>query len=221
MFALELHHITKHYGQGNTFVEALKPTDFTLKKGEFAAIIGPSGSGKTTLLTILGQLQSATSGTLVVNGRDTAELSEKERTTLRFDQFGFILQASNLIPFLTVKEQFDLVDQYSTKEKLNRSELIDLLDLHDTLTQYPHQLSGGQRQRVAIARALYNSPDIILADEPTASLDTQRAQTVVALLKQVAVKYNKSVVMITHDTRLLAEVDSIYHMQDGILTKQA
>lgn len=214
---LELKGVTKEYGQGHTLVQALKPTDFSLEAGEFTAIIGPSGSGKTTLLTILGHLQSPTAGQILLHGRDTAQLKEKEKTALRFNDFGFILQASNLIPFLKIEDQFKLIDHFSKKEKIQLDSLIDMLDLRTTLSQYPKQLSGGERQRAAIARALYNSPDIILADEPTASLDTERAKRVVHLLKEATREYGKSVVMITHDTRLLDEVDKVYQMQDGVL----
>lgn len=216
---LELKAVSKEYGQGHTLVQALKPTDFRLEAGEFTAVIGPSGSGKTTLLTILGHLQSPTSGQILLQGRDTSQLSEKEKTALRFNDFGFILQASNLIPFLKIEDQFKLIDRFSKKGKIQLAGLIEMLDLQSTLQQYPKQLSGGERQRAAIARALYNSPDIILADEPTASLDTERAKRVVHLLKEATRQYGKSVVMITHDTRLLDEVDKVYEMQDGVLTQ--
>ena len=216
---LELKGVTKEYGQGHTLVQALKPTDFRLEAGQFVAIIGPSGSGKTTFLTLLGHLQTPSKGQILLRGKDTSQLKEKERAALRFNDFGFILQASNLIPFLKIEDQFQLIDRLSKKERTDLDSLIELLDLKDTLNQYPKELSGGERQRAAIARALYNSPDIILADEPTASLDTERAKRVVHLLKEVTQKFNKSVVMITHDTRLLDEVDKVYEMQDGVLTQ--
>ena len=216
---IELKGVTKEYGQGHTLVQALKPTDFRLEAGQFVAIIGPSGSGKTTFLTLLGHLQTPSKGQILLRGKDTSQLKEKERAALRFNDFGFILQASNLIPFLKIEDQFQLIDRLSKKERTNLDSLIELLDLKDTLKQYPKELSGGERQRAAIARALYNSPDIILADEPTASLDTERAKRVVHLLKEVTQKFNKSVVMITHDTRLLDEVDKVYEMQDGVLTQ--
>ena len=216
---IELKGVTKEYGQGHTLVQALKPTDFKLEAGQFVAIIGPSGSGKTTFLTLLGHLQTPSKGQIFLHGKDTSQLKEKERAALRFNDFGFILQASNLIPFLKIEDQFQLIDRLSKKERTNWDSLIELLDLKDTLKQYPKELSGGERQRAAIARALYNSPDIILADEPTASLDTERAKRVVHLLKEVTQKFNKSVVMITHDTRLLDEVDKVYEMQDGVLTQ--
>ena len=219
MSIIELKGVTKEYGQGHTLVQALKPTDFRLEAGQFVAIIGPSGSGKTTFLTLLGHLQTPSKGQILLRGKDTSQLKEKERAALRFNDFGFILQASNLIPFLKIEDQFQLIDRLSKKERTDLDSLIELLDLKDTLKQYPKELSGGERQRAAIARALYNSPDIILADEPTASLDTERAKRVVHLLKEVTQKFNKSVVMITHDTRLLDEVDKVYEMQDGVLTQ--
>ena len=216
---IELKGVTKEYGQGHTLVQALKPTDFQLEAGQFVAIIGPSGSGKTTFLTLLGHLQTPSKGQILLRGKDTSQLKEKERAALRFNDFGFILQASNLIPFLKIEDQFQLIDRLSKKERTDLDSLIELLDLKGTLKQYPKELSGGERQRAAIARALDNSPDIILADEPTASLDTERAKRVVHLLKEVTQKFNKSVVMITHDTRLLDEVDKVYEMQDGVLTQ--
>ena len=216
---LELKGVTKEYGQGHTLVQALKPTDFQLEARQFVAIIGPSGSGKTTFLTLLGHLQTPSKGQILLHGKDTSQLKEKERAALRFNDFGFILQASNLIPFLKIEDQFQLIDRLSKKERTDLDSLIELLDLQGTLKQYPKELSGGERQRAAIARALYNSPDIILADEPTANLDTERAKRVVHLLKEVTQKFHKSVVMITHDTRLLDEVDKVYEMQDGVLTQ--
>lgn len=219
MSILELKGVTKEYGQGHTLVQALKPTDFRLEAGQFVAIIGPSGSGKTTFLTLLGHLQTPSKGQILLHGKDTSRLKEKERAALRFNDFGFILQASNLIPFLKIEDQFQLIDRLSKKERTDLDSLIELLDLQGSLKQYPKELSGGERQRAAIARALYNSPDIILADEPTASLDTERAKRVVHLLKEVTQKFHKSVVMITHDTRLLDEVDKVYEMQDGVLTQ--
>ena len=219
---IEMIQVTKTYGEGNMKVTALHETNFQLNAGEFVAIVGPSGSGKTTFLTTLGQLQEASSGKILVKGKETGNLTEKEKTDLRFREFGFILQASNLIPFLTVKEQLDLIDRLDKgkNSKSDRKELFDLLDLEKVQNHYPKALSGGERQRAAIARALYNNPSIVLADEPTASLDTERAYQVTEMLAAIAHKQGRGVVMITHDTRLLDKVDRIYVMNDGHLVEE-
>lgn len=219
---IEMTQVTKTYGEGKMKVVALHETNFQLNAGEFVAIVGPSGSGKTTFLTTLGQLQEASSGKILVKGKETGSLTEKEKTDLRFREFGFILQASNLIPFLTVKEQLDLIDRLDKRKnsKSDRKELFDLLDLEKVQNHYPKALSGGERQRAAIARALYNNPSIVLADEPTASLDTERAYQVTEMLAAIAHKQGRGVVMITHDTRLLDKVDRIYVMNDGHLVEE-
>ena len=219
---IEMIQVTKSYGKGKMKVTALHETNFKLQAGEFVAIVGPSGSGKTTFLTTLGQLQAASSGNILVKGKETGNLSEKEKTALRFKEFGFILQASNLIPFLTVKEQLDLIDRLDKdkNQKSDRQELFDLLDLEKVQNQYPKALSGGERQCAAIARALYNNPSIVLADEPTASLDTERAYQVTNMLASIAHEQGRGVVMITHDTRLLDKVDRVYVMNDGHLTEK-
>ena len=219
---IEMNQVTKTYGEGKMRVVALHETNFQLNAGEFVAIVGPSGSGKTTFLTTLGQLQEASSGKILVKGKETGSLTEKEKTDLRFREFGFILQASNLIPFLTVKEQLDLIDRLDKgkNSKSDRKELFDLLDLEKVQNHYPKALSGGERQRAAIARALYNNPSIVLADEPTASLDTERAYQVTEMLAAIAHKQGRGVVMITHDTRLLDKVDRIYVMNDGHLVEE-
>ena len=170
----------------------------------------------------MGQLQHPSSGYILLKAKDTHQLSQKQKTALRFKEFGFILQTSNLIPFLTVKEQLDLIDRLdkgrSVKE--DRQKLFDLLDLEKVKNSYPKELSGGERQRAAIARALYNNPSIILADEPTASLDTQRAYQVTDMLATIAHEQGRGVVMITHDTRLLDKFDRIYTMNDGRLKEK-
>lgn len=156
MNLVKMKNVTKKYGSGHTLTQALFPTNFELQEGEFAAIIGPSGSGKTTFLTTLGNLQTPTSGQIIIKNKDTTQMNEKEKTTLRFKEFGFILQASNLIPFLNIQEQLDLIDRLdkSNSKKMNREELLDLLDLKKVLKSYPKDLSGGERQRAAIARAI-------------------------------------------------------------------
>ncbi|PCR99770.1 ABC transporter ATP-binding protein [Lactococcus fujiensis] len=220
---LVMNNVVKSFGQGHTEVYALKGINISVEQGEFVSIIGPSGSGKSTFLTISGGLQTPTSGTIEINGQNFTNLNEKERSRLRFKEIGFILQASNLIPYLSVDDQFKLVDKINHK-KTNRAdveELLTTLDIYDLQKKYPGELSGGERQRVAIARALYNNPSLILADEPTASLDTERAFQVVDLLKKEAHSKNKATIMVTHDARMIEHSDSIYRIEDGQLFKEA
>ncbi|HJG01825.1 MAG TPA: ABC transporter ATP-binding protein [Enterococcus hirae] len=219
---LTMKNIVKTFGSGHTEVTALKGINFNVKQGEFVSIIGPSGSGKSTFLTISGRLQTPTSGEIAINGQSFSDLSEKKRADLRFKEIGFILQSSNLIPFLKVKEQFYLVDRVS-HQKQNETVIDDLLkslDIYDLKESYPRDLSGGERQRVAIARALFNDPSLILADEPTASLDTDHAFEVVKLLVKEAHEKQKATVMVTHDARMIKWSDRVYRMKDGDLIEE-
>lgn len=221
MKAIELKNVKKSFKDGDETIEALKETNFSVDKGEFAAIIGPSGSGKSTLLTIAGGLQSPSSGEIWINGRALNEKKEKARAKVRFEEIGFILQASNLVPFLTVKKQLQLVDKVN-KAKENRAglDLLNRLGLEKLVDKYPEELSGGERQRVAIVRALYNDPTIILADEPTASLDTEKAYEEVKILAKEAKEKNKATIMVTHDLRLVDYCDKVYLMEDGRLSEK-
>lgn len=221
MKAIELKNVKKSFKDGDETIEALKETNFSVDKGEFVAIIGPSGSGKSTLLTIAGGLQSPSSGEIWINGRALNEKKEKARAKVRFEEIGFILQASNLVPFLTVKKQLQLVDKVN-KAKENRAglDLLKRLGLEKLVDKYPEELSGGERQRVAIVRALYNDPTIILADEPTASLDTEKAYEVVKILAKQAKEKNKATIMVTHDLRLVDYCDKVYLMEDGRLSEK-
>lgn len=221
MKAIELKNVKKSFKDGDETIEALKETNFSVDKGEFAVIIGPSGSGKSTLLTIAGGLQSPSSGEIWINGRALNEKKEKARAKVRFEEIGFILQASNLVPFLTVKKQLQLVDKVN-KAKENRAglDLLNRLGLEKLVDKYPEELSGGERQRVAIVRALYNDPTIILADEPTASLDTEKAYEVVKILAKEAKEKNKATIMVTHDLRLVDYCDKVYLMEDGRLSEK-
>lgn len=221
MKAIELKNVKKSFKDGDETIEALKETNFSVDKGEFVAIIGPSGSGKSTLLTIAGGLQSPSSGEIWINGRALNEKKEKARVKVRFEEIGFILQASNLVPFLTVKKQLQLVDKVN-KAKENRAglDLLKRLGLEKLVDKYPEELSGGERQRVAIVRALYNDPTIILADEPTASLDTEKAYEEVKILAKEAKEKNKATIMVTHDLRLVDYCDKVYLMEDGRLSEK-
>ncbi|WP_024344710.1 ABC transporter ATP-binding protein [Streptococcus equinus] len=221
MTAIELIKIKKYFKDGPEQIEALKETNLTINKGEFVAVIGPSGSGKSTFLTIIGGLQSPSQGEVRLNGQSFSQKKEKERAKMRFDQIGFILQASNLVPFLKIKDQLRLVDKVDKKKQRESIDsLFAQLGITDIADKYPEEISGGQRQRVAIARALYNDPTIILADEPTASLDTEKAMEVVKILADEAKEKNKAVLMVTHDKRLVAYCDRLLVMEDGVLREE-
>ena len=221
-YSLNMTNITKTFGTGSKQVTALNQLNFTASPGEFISIIGPSGSGKSTFLTLAGGLQSPSSGTILINGIDFTNVSEKERAKLRFQEIGFILQSSNLIPFLTIEDQFYLVGQVK-KEAVSKKEidtLLTSLGIDHLKKSFPSDLSGGERQRVAIGRALFNQPSLILADEPTASLDTEHAYNVVELLAKEAHEKEKATVMVTHDPRMLKWSDRVYKMEDGVLIEQ-
>ena len=223
MNVLEFINVTKSYQDGNKEIEALKETNFKIEEGQFIAIIGPSGSGKSTFLTLAGGLQTPSKGQIIINGKGYTNLSEKERAKLRFNDIGFVLQASNLVPFLTAKQQLELVDRINKKRKQtlqDQKSLFKELGIDHLENKLPKDLSGGERQRLAIARALYNNPAIILADEPTASLDSDRAFEVVDLLLKECKEKNKSIIMVTHDNRMIEKCDHVYRMKDGILTKE-
>ena len=223
MNVLEFINVTRSYQDGNKEVEALKETNFKIEEGQFIAIIGPSGSGKSTFLTLAGGLQTPSKGQIIINGKDYTNLSEKERAKLRFNDIGFVLQASNLVPFLTAKQQLELVDRINKKRKQtlqDQKSLFKELGIDHLENKLPKDLSGGERQRLAIARALYNNPAIILADEPTASLDSDRAFEVVDLLLKECKEKNKSIIMVTHDNRMIEKCDHVYRMKDSILTKE-
>lgn len=222
MKLIELQGVTKKFNDGNKEVLALKETNFSVKSGEFVAIIGPSGSGKSTFLTIIGGLQTPTDGKVLIREQKFSEVGIKERSKMRFEEIGFILQASNLVPFLTVENQMRLVNKVEkTKyEKEKAEKLFEELGITKLRNKYPSDLSGGERQRVAIARALYHDPSVILADEPTASLDTEKAFEVVEILARETKSKNKATIMVTHDERLIDYCDKVYVMKDGVLTQR-
>ncbi|CAD0147295.1 ABC transporter ATP-binding protein [Streptococcus thermophilus] len=212
--------VTKIFGEGGSKYVALENINFEAESGQLILVVGPSGSGKTTFLTIAGGLQTPTNGDVKINDSTINSLSKKQQTKLRLEKIGFVLQSYNLVPFLTVEEQFKFVDklkkQNLTEQKLH--ELLSDLGLLELLKKYPNQLSGGQKQRVAIARALYTDPDYILADEPTAALDTDRSMKVIELLRDLAHKRNKIIIVVTHDLRLKDMADKVYQIIDGKMT---
>lgn len=218
---LEMKNIYKKYGEKHTEVIALKELSFAVQPGEFVAVIGPSGSGKSTFLTIAAGLQAPTSGEVIVGGQSLNKLTKKQRLAQRFQKISFILQSSNLVPFLTVEDQFHLIEKVDKSRKNSelKEQLLETLGLKELRNSYPRDLSGGERQRVAIACALYHEPDVILADEPTASLDTEKAFDVVKLLAKEAKEKDKGIIMVTHDERLLKYCDRVVRIRDGELTE--
>ena len=220
MPAIELKNIIKNFKTPTSDVEVLKNVNFSADAGSLSLVLGPSGSGKSTFLTIAGGIQTPTDGIVTTAGENLEQLSGKARDALRLDKIGFVLQSYNLVPYLTVGEQFKLVDKIKPKGTLSHaalSELLDDLGIANLVNQYPASLSGGQTQRVAIARALYPDPAIVLADEPTAALDSPRVAVVGQLLADLAHKHNKAIVVVTHDVRLEKFADRKFTLLDGKL----
>lgn len=216
MNVIEFKKVKKDFPDGDQIIHGLKETNFSVTAGEFIGIIGPSGSGKSTFLTLAGGLQTPTAGEILINGQAFSAEKEKQRAKIRFKEIGFILQASNLIPFLTVADQLRLVDKINHQKATKKAkDLFEKLEVSSLTKKYPQDLSGGERQRIAIARALYNDPAIILADEPTASLDSEKAFEVVKILAREAKEKQKAIMMVTHDTRLIDSCDKVYEIKDG------
>ncbi|ACK61069.1 MULTISPECIES: ABC transporter ATP-binding protein [Bacillus] len=218
---LKLDKVSKVYGEGNTEVTALHPMSLDVKAGEFIGIVGPSGSGKSTLLSIAGALLSPSKGDIYIREQNITKLSEKEMTDIRLKKIGFIFQFANLVPYLNVKEQLLYIAKLKKESKQESEKRADHLlaafGLGERKNHYPNQLSGGEKQRVAIARAFMNNPDLILADEPTASLDSKRAREVVEMMKREVKESQKAAIMITHDERMLDVCDRILTLRDGQL----
>lgn len=220
MTAIHLHNINKFFGSGSARVHVLKDLDFQAEYGELVLILGPSGSGKSTFLTIAGGLQTPSTGTVSIADQQIDQLTPQQREQVRLNKIGFVLQSSSLVPYLDVADQFALVDRVKkgnlSPQELDR--LLKQLGIAELKHKFPEQLSGGQKQRVAIARALYADPTIILADEPTAALDSPRVRETGQLLQAVAHQQHKAVVVVTHDLRLKDFADKIYTLNDGKLT---
>lgn len=220
---LSLREIRKDYGEGAAQVTALHNATFDVCAGELVALIGPSGSGKSTLLSIAGSLLQPSSGVVQLGGDSVGHLDYRDRTRLRLERIGFIFQASNLISFLTGREQVQWIGKILglSDDETNRrgDRLLEELGMSHRANHYPDQLSGGERQRIAIARALMNEPDLILADEPTASLDGQRGRQVVELLAREVHQRNTAGILVTHDERLIDVCDRVLRISDGVVTE--
>ena len=228
MYAVEVENLTKIYGKGESAVTALADASIQVKPGELVAILGPSGSGKTTLLTAIGLINEPTHGTVVIDGTAVADegwLPGIDLKRLRREKLGFIFQAHNLIPFLTAQENVMIALEINhltrSEAKTRATELLGALNLGHRLNNYPSALSGGEAQRVAIARALANKPKVILADEPTAALDTENGKNVMILLKKLALENHSAILVVTHDHRMVEGFDRIFHVNDGRITKDS
>ena len=220
MNLLEVKNISKTYGNGETAVKALKNVSFCVEKGEFLAIVGESGSGKSTLLNMIGALDAPTAGKVIIDGKDIMAMKDDAATIFRRRNIGFIFQAFNLIPELTVEQNivFPLLLDYQKPDKKHLDELLKVLNLENRSKHLPSQLSGGQQQRVAIGRALVTRPSIILADEPTGNLDSKNSSEVIALLKDAARRYEQTIIMITHNRVIAQSADRILQVKDGVVT---
>jgi putative ABC transport system ATP-binding protein len=209
--------LSRVYGEGETAVHALRGVSVSFPAGQFAAIMGPSGSGKSTLMHLLAGLDSASSGSVVLDGQEIASLDDKGRTRLRRDRLGFVFQAFNLVPVLTAEENI-LLPLTLAGRKVDREwldTLIDAVGLRDRLTHRPSELSGGQQQRVAVARALVHRPAVVFADEPTGNLDSKSSEEVLGLLRHAVDDFGQTVVMVTHDAPAASHADRIVVLRDG------
>lgn len=219
-YVLEMNHITKAYPDGGRKNVVLKDISLKVKRGEFIAVIGPSGSGKSTFLTIAGMLLSPDAGSVAINGKDMSTGKKRNWTQIRKEHIGFIFQNHQLLPYLKAEEQLSLFQEKKNRAKVNVDAMFEDLGMTECKAKYPSELSGGQKQRIAIARAFVNDPDMILADEPTASLDRERGRQVVEMMRTEVKKYNKAAIMVTHDERVLHLVDKVYCLEDGILRER-
>ncbi len=221
MNILEIKHLCKVYGKGETQVNALDDVSFSVEQGEFVAIVGPSGSGKSTLLHILGGVDTPTSGSVMINGTDIAALNETSLAIFRRRQIGLIYQFYNLIPILTVEENLTLPLLLDGRkpEPAKVQAMVNRLGLQKRLKHLPNQLSGGQQQRVSIGRALMNNPALLLADEPTGNLDSENSREIVELLRKFNREQHQTVIIITHDEKIALSADRMISIEDGHIVK--
>lgn len=220
MEILKVENLCKTYGSKDVAVEAVKNASFSVKRGEFVAIIGESGSGKSTLLNCIGGLDDSTSGKIYLDGQDISSMKEKERTIFRRQNIGFIFQSFQLVPELTVEQNiiFPLLLDYQKANQKEVDEILNVLSLTERKNHLPSQLSGGQQQRVAIGRALITKPMLVLADEPTGNLDSKNSKEVMELFLKASRQFGQTVLMITHNANLTANVDRVFRVSDGVVT---
>jgi putative ABC transport system ATP-binding protein len=222
-FIVQMDRVSKFYGEERNRVQALKELSFTIKKGDFVAICGPSGSGKTTALNLIGALDKADSGKVFIAGRELGTLSRHDLTMLRRHEIGFVFQSFNLIPVMTVQENAEFTLSLMNRPRAERRErarqIIDAVGLHGLYDRFPHQLSGGQQQRAAIARAIAPEPKMVLADEPTANLDTKNALSLIDLMLELNREQGMTFVFSTHDQRIMERASRVIKLMDGELVE--
>ncbi len=225
MSIIQLNQAKKNYMLGKTVVEAVRGVDIDISAGDFISIAGPSGSGKSTILNMIGLIDSPTSGEVMIDGKATSKLKDRELTNLRHDFIGFIFQSFNLIPVLTVRENIEFPLLLGKKPKITKEHrewiefLIGEVGLGDHLKHRPNELSGGQRQRVAIARAMVTKPEVVLADEPTANLDSKTGEQILELMKKVNKELNTTFIFSTHDMKVVDIADHVVRIKDGLVVE--
>lgn len=215
---LEINQIKKNYGEGESRVEVLKGIDMEIKKGEFCVLLGPSGSGKSTLLNIIGGIEQADSGSIVIDGQKMEDMNEKNLILYRRNHLGYIFQMYNLIPNLNIRENIE-VGGYLSEHPLDTDEILKTLGLYEHRNKLPNQLSGGQQQRTAIGRAIVKNPDILLCDEPTGALDYHTSKEILGLLEKVNKKYGNTIIMVTHNDAIKNMADRVLKLRDGQIQK--
>ena len=218
MSYIEFKNICKEYKMGEVTIKALNNTNFSIEKGELVVIVGPSGAGKTTTLNILGGMDNATSGKVIVDGKMVTKLKNKELIRYRREDIGFVFQFYNLVQNLTAKENVELATEIC-KNSLNPEKVMEQVGLKDRMNNFPSQLSGGEQQRVAIARAIAKNPKLLLCDEPTGALDYKTGKQILKLLQDTARKENMTVLIITHNTALAPMADKVIHFKNGTAEK--
>ena len=215
---LEINQIKKNYGEGESRVEVLKGIEMEIKKGEFCVLLGPSGSGKSTLLNIIGGIEQADSGSIIIDGQKMEDMNEKNLTLYRRNHLGYIFQMYNLIPNLNIRENIE-VGGYLSEHPLDTDEILKTLGLYEHRNKLPNQLSGGQQQRTAIGRAIVKNPDILLCDEPTGALDYHTSKEILGLLEKVNRKYGNTIIMVTHNDAIKNMADRVLKLRDGQIQK--
>jgi len=215
---IKLENVKKVYRMGEVTIHALDGVEFSIEEGEFAVIVGPSGAGKTTVLNILGGMDTASEGTLLVDGTDVASFNERQLTKYRRDDIGFVFQFYNLVQTLTAKENVELAAQIC-KNPLDAQEILKEVGLEERIYNFPAQLSGGEQQRVAIARALAKNPKLLLCDEPTGALDYLTGKSILKLLQDTCRAHNMTVIVITHNSALTPMADRVIQIKNGKVSK--